>query len=201
MASRSSSSSSRRQRASRKVHERSRISLLDVFRQSFQEKDARARGASDRDADGLNTVAKVNSRSNARRLGVDEDTLRDHVRQHLATLMNTIRLDAAVDLTDTPHVAQSIVNYGFQDLSNLTRAELTAHHISKSIKQSLSDHEPRLVKNSIEVKVEVLQGDDYQRVAVHVNADLIADPADIPVEFSADVDTGAGKVVLNTKRI
>lgn len=174
---------------------------MDVFRQSFQEKDARARGASDRDADGLNTVAKVNSRSNARRLGVDEDTLRDHVRQHLATLMNTIRLDAAVDLTDTPHVAQSIVNYGFQDLSNLTRAELTAHHISKSIKQSLSDHEPRLVKNSIEVKVEVLQGDDYQRVAVHVNADLIADPADIPVEFSADVDTGAGKVVLNTKRI
>lgn len=201
MASRSSKSTSARQRTGRKVHERSRISLLDVFRQSFEEKDARQRGTSDTEAGGLNTVARVSGRSNARRLGVDEDTLRAHVRQHLATLMNTIRLDAAVDLEDAPNVAQSVVNYGFQDLSNLTRIELTSHQIAKSIKQSLADHEPRLVKNSIEVKVEMLQGDDYQRVAVQVNADLIADPADIPVEFSADVDTGAGKVVLNTKRI
>lgn len=174
---------------------------MDVFRQSFEEKDAKATGSSDSEASGLNTVAKVNARSNARRLGVDEDTLRDHVRQHIAILMNTIRLDAAVDLSDTPNVAQSVVNYGFQDLSNLTRDELTGYSIAQSIKQSLSDHEPRLVKSSIEVKVELLKGDDYQRVAVHVSADLIADPADIPVEFTADVDTGAGKVVLNAKRI
>ncbi|MEL7165897.1 MAG: type VI secretion system baseplate subunit TssE [Pseudomonadota bacterium] len=201
MASRSSKSKSSRQRATRRIHERSRISLMDVFRQSFAEKDAKATGTSDTEAGGMNTVANVSARSNARRLGVDEDTLRDHVRQHLAILMNTIRLDAAIDLSDTPNVAQSVVNYGFQDLSNLTRNELTGHHIAQSIKQSLSDHEPRLVKNSIDVKVELLQGDDYQRVAVHVSADLIADPADIPVEFTADVDTGAGKVVLNAKRI
>lgn len=201
MASRSSSTKAPRQRANRKVHERSRISLLDVFRQSFKEHDAGSTAQSNVEAGGLNTVSKVSGRSNARRLGVDEDTLRDHVRDHLATLMNTIRLDAAIDLDDTPHVAKSIVNYGFQDLSNLTRTELTGHSIAKSIKQSLSDHEPRLVKSSIDVKVQVLEGDDYQRVAVHVTADLIADPADIPVEFSADVDTGAGKVVLNAKRI
>ena len=201
MASRSSKNSAQRQRANRKVHERSRISLLDVFRQSFREHDSGAQAQSEVEAGGLNTVSKISGRSNARRLGVDEDTLRAHVREHLATLMNTIRLDAAIDLDDAPNVAKSIVNYGFQDLSNLTRTELTDHTIAKSIKQSLSDHEPRLVKSSIDVKVQVLEGDDYQRVAVHVTADLIADPADIPVEFSADVDTGAGKVVLNAKRI
>ncbi|MEL6617273.1 MAG: type VI secretion system baseplate subunit TssE [Pseudomonadota bacterium] len=149
----------------------------------------------------MNTVAEVSGRSNARRLGVDEDDLRTHVRQHLATLMNTIRLDAAVDLDDAPNVAQSVINYGFQDLSNLTRKELSSQAIAKSIKQSLADHEPRLVRNSIDVKVVTLDGDSYQRVAVHVTADLIADPADIPVEFNADIDTGAGKVVLNTPRI
>ncbi|MEL6564189.1 MAG: type VI secretion system baseplate subunit TssE [Pseudomonadota bacterium] len=201
MASRSSSTKTPRQRATRKVHERSRISLLDVFRQSFRERDSGKGQQSEVEAGGLNTVSNVSGRSNARRLGVDEETLREHVREHVATLMNTIRLDAAVDLEDAPNVAQSVVNYGFQDLSNLTRAELTGHSIAKSIKQSLSDHEPRLVKSTIDVKVQVLDGDDYQRVAVHVTADLIADPADIPVEFSADVDTGAGKVVLNAKRI
>lgn len=201
MASRSSSTKAPRQRHSRRVHERSRIALLDVFRQAFEEHDGRATSKSHSEAGGLNTVAEVSGRSNARRLGVDEDSLRDHVREHLATLMNTIRLDATVDLDDAPHVAKSVVNYGFQDLSNLTRSELTSHAIATSIKQSLADHEPRLVKGSIDVKIVTLDGDNYQRVAVHVTADLIADPADIPVEFRADVDTGAGKVVLNTPRI
>ena len=96
MASRSSSPQSPRKRGNRKIHERSRISLLDVFRQSFKEHDADATSSSKVEAGGLNTVSNVSGRSNARRLGVDEDTLRDHVREHLATLMNTIRLDAAI---------------------------------------------------------------------------------------------------------
>lgn len=146
-------------------------------------------------------MTQVSGRSNARRLGVTEEVLRQHVRTHLQTLMNTIRLDATVDLTDTPLVAASILNYGFQDLSNLTRKELTGRTIADSIKQSLADHEPRLVKNSIQVQIKTLEGDDYQRVAVTVAADLIADPADVPIEFIADVDTGAGKVILNAQRI
>ncbi len=201
MASRSSSTKAPRQRQNRRVHERSRIALFDVFRQSFEQRDSRATSKSTSEGDGTNTVAEVSGRSNARNLGVDEDELRAHVRAHLATLMNTIRLDASIDLDDAPNVAQSIVNYGFQDLSNLTRKELTGAAIAKSIKESLANHEPRLVKSSIEVKIETLAGDKHQRVAVHVNADLIADPADIPVEFTADVDTGAGKVVLNAGRM
>lgn len=199
MASRSPSTPTARQRRTRRVHERSRIAVLDVFRQAFEEQDGR-KGAQSIVESGTQ-VAQVSGRSNARRLGVDEDSLRAHVHNHLATLMNSIRLDAAVDLSDTPNVAKSVLNYGFQDLSNLTRAELTGSEIARSIKQSLIDHEPRLVPTSIEVHVRTLEGDDYQRVGVHVTADLIADPADIPVEFEADVDTGAGKVILNTGRM
>ncbi|PJI84244.1 type VI secretion system protein ImpF [Yoonia maricola] len=172
---------------------------MDVFREAFKEGDGRA--LPETVEEGGKAIARLSGRSNARRLGVDEESLREHVRNHLATLMNSIRLDAAIDLSDAPHVAKSVLNYGFQDLSNLTRNELTAPMISQSIKQSLMDHEPRLVPGSIDVKVTALREDQHQRVAVHVTADLIADPADIPVEFEADVDTGAGKVVLQADRI
>lgn len=172
---------------------------MDVFREAFKEQDGRAQPETVEE--GGQAVARLSGRSNARRLGVDEDSLREHVRNHLATLMNSIRLDAAIDLSDAPNVAKSVLNYGFQDLSNLTRNELTAPMISQSIKQSLMDHEPRLVPNSIEVRVIAERDEQHQRVAVHVTADLIADPADIPVEFEADVDTGAGKVVLQADRI
>lgn len=183
------------------MHERSRIALFDVFREAHRERDAGKPTKLQAEAGGTNTVAQVTGRSNARRLGVTEDVLRHHVRRHLQNLMNTIRLDATVDLRDTPLVAQSVLNYGFQDLSNLTRKELTSRSIEESIRQSLADHEPRLLKSSIEVRIDSLEGDEDQRVAVHVTADLIADPADIPVEFLADVDIGAGKVILNAQRI
>ena len=171
---------------------------MDVFRESFRHKDgtkAINQGSAKNDATNL-----ISQRSNARRLGVDEETLRSHVHDHLAVLMNTIRLDATVNLDDAPDVAKSVLNFGFQDLSNLTRKELTGFEVARSIKQSLGDHEPRLVPESIRVKVDSLDGDGQHRVSVQVTADLIADPADIPVEFQADVDLGAGKVILNKSR-
>ena len=201
MAKKPSSTPEARRRSSRHLADRSRIALFDVFREAFREKDARKQAASFSERGGQSTVSMVSARSKARRQGVDEETLRDHVRAHLATLMNSIRLDAIVSLDDTPEVAQSVLNYGFQDLSNLSRQEISSVQISRSIKQSLMNHEPRLVPESITVRVTTLEGDLDQRVAVMVSADLIADPADIPVEFMADVDVGAGKVSLTSKRI
>jgi len=181
---------------SRRIHDRSRIALIDVFRLAFEERDARASNVVHREKDNLTLTSELSQRSNARRLGVDEDTLREHVRDHLSILMNTIRLDAAIDLSDTPYVARSVINYGFQDLSNMSRQDLIAPYISRSIKQSLLDHEPRLVKNSLDVKVQSIEGDPLQRIAVFVSAELIADPADIAIEFQADVDLGAGKCMV-----
>lgn len=190
-----------RRRRSRRVHERSRIALFDVFRQSFEHRDAREGTRLLREKDSTTIDDKDTARSSARRLGVDEETLRAHVHAHLAELMNTVRLDATVDLDNCPNVSRSVVNYGFQDLSNLTFKELTSKDLIRSIKQSLVDHEPRLIESSIKVTVTELEGDAEQRIGVHVTADLIADPADVPVEFKADIDTGSGKVILNTGRI
>lgn len=192
---------SNRPRKSRRISDRSRISVIDVFRTAFDRRDANATAQISDEGDGRNTVSQVTGRSTARRIGVSDEDLRAHVRDHLATLMNTIRLDAAVDLEDCPNIAQSVVNFGFQDLSNLTRNELCSRWVEQSIKTSLTQHEPRLAAQSIEVKVEVFEDDEYQRVGVHVMADLIADPADIPIDFVADVDTGAGKIILNAPRI
>jgi type VI secretion system protein ImpF len=127
---------------------------------------------------------------------VSEEDLRAHVKAHLEILMNTVRLDAASDLDDYPHVARSVLNYGFQDMSNMTRRELIGQEVCRSVKQSLSDHEPRLVPGSIEARIQLLEGDEMQRLGLQVLAELIADPADIPVDYEADIDSGSGKVVL-----
>lgn len=199
MSSQPSSNSEAKRHRNRRKHERSRIALFDVFRHAFEAKDATVGVSIDtneRDA----TTAELSPRSNARRLGVDEETLRRHVHDHVATLMNTVRLDSAVPLEDAPDVKASIVNYGFRDLSNLDRKQLTSFEVEQSITESLATFEPRLLSDKIKVTVSTMEGDAQQRISVLVTADLIADPADIPVEFVADVDVGAGKVILSPTR-
>lgn len=186
-------------RRGRRVHERSRIALFDVFRHAFEHRDAKLPSSSARA--GPEAEAQLALRGQARRIGVDEETLRAHVHDHVAVLMNTVRLGSVVSLDDHPEVAQSVLNFGFQDLSNLTRDEMTSQVLIQSLTRSLADHEPRLIPESIVVRVETMEGDAEQRVSVHVSADLIADPADIPIEFEADVDAGAGKVILASSRV
>lgn len=197
----STANSQHRRPQSRQIHDRSKIALIDVFRDAFHDRDAKTAGRVHQERDGTTLTSELSRRATPRRLGVDEDTLRAHVIDHLSTLMNTVRLDAVVDLSDTPNVARSVLNFGFQDLSDLSRRDLIAPYIARSIRQSLVDHEPRLVGSSVDVRVTQIEGDAHQRIGVFVTADLIADPMNIAIEFQADVDVGAGKCVVGkTKR-
>ena len=176
--------------------ERAKVSIMQIFRSSFEDKDARR--ANER---GDNADSKISTRSRQRREGVSESQLRAHLQADLAALLNTIRLDAVVDLEDAPLVARSIVNYGFRDLSSISASELKSPQIVQSLRQSLIDHEPRLVAGSIEVKVINPESSTSQRMSIAVSAEFMGDPVDIPMSFEAEVDLGAGKLKMSKLRV
>ncbi len=176
--------------------DRSKISVMHVFRSAFFEHDAKK--ATEKSEDGS---AQISTRSKQRRHGVNEDTLRAHLQADINALLNTIRLDAVVDLEDAPYVARSVANYGFQDLSTVSAADLSKSSVVNSIRQSLLDHEPRLVPETVEVKLVDTTGDANQRLALRISAELMGDPVDIPIDFSAEVDLGAGKMKMSDLRL
>ena len=104
-------------------------------------------------------------------------------------------------LDDTPHVEKSIINYGFRDLSGISLSEIKRPTMIAAIRQSLIDHEPRLVRESIEVKVGQAEGDSKQRLSISVAAELMGDPVDIPLDFDAEIDVGAGKLKMSKLRV
>lgn len=115
--------------------------------------------------------------------------------------MNTIQLDSAVALDDVPHVKASVINYGFRDLSDVTAHDLNSLAVVKSIRQSLLDHEPRIVPESLEVDVAERPAGGRNRLAVSVSAELMGDPVDIPIQFDAEVDLGVGKLHMSNLRM
>lgn len=175
--------------------ERAKVSILQVFREAHLAKDAR-KGAFSKDGE-----AEVSKRAQKRRHGVSEAQLRLHLEADLAALLNTIQLGSSVALDDAPYVKQSIVNYGFRDMSGISLAEIKTPAMARAIKQSLLDHEPRLVPASIEVEVKQAEGDNRQRLAIQVTAELMGDPVDIPLDFDAEVDVGAGKLKMSKLRV
>ena len=44
-------------------------------------------------------------------------------------------------------------------------------------------------------------GGTAQRISLSVSAELIGDPVDIPVDFDAEVDLGAGKLRMSKLRV
>ena len=169
---------------------------MHVFRAARFEKDATADIS--KAADGSRAVTE---RSKERRMGTDEGTLRRHLTADLASLMNTINLDAVVDLSDTPYVAKSVINFGFGDMSDANDSLFARQQISNLIRETLIQHEPRLIPESIDITVVVDEEDKDQRMSFDIQAEMVATPVDIPLSFLAEVDMGAGKLQMTQLRV
>lgn len=177
--------------------ERSKVSVMHVFRSAYEEHDARKDRGKVETGEG-----EITKRSMQRRDGIALDELKRHLEYDLSALMNTIHLGSAVSLEDAPHVQRSVLNYGFRDLSDVTARDLNTSEVVDSIRQSLLDHEPRIIPASLDVIVaDRGDGNDRHRLMIQISAELMGDPVDVPVNFDAEVDLGVGKLKMSDLRM
>lgn len=167
------------------------VSLMNVFRQSARDHDARRRDDTVLDGDRV-----MSARSIERREGASQTTLRDHLALDLGNLMSTIHLEAAQDLEGFDHVRKSILNYGLQDLSRLTTDDSRIQKLARDLREALLTHEPRLIAETLKVTLRKTDSGATQRIAFEIDAEMAARPVDVPLEFVAEIDSGAGKVAI-----
>lgn len=177
--------------------DRHQMSLMNVFRQAHRRRDATAGEAEYVEGDRAMSV-----RVRERRVGTDEETLRRHLSADMASLMNTVNLGAAIgELDDHPYVQKSVVNFGFGDLSHLAGSAEGPQKIAELIRKTLIAYEPRLIAESLEVTVASTTDVEGQRLTFNVAAEMIASPVDIPLNFVAEVDNGAGKIAMTKVQV
>ena len=176
--------------------DRHQLSLMHVFRAAHARRDSRKASAAVQDGD-----RELTERSKERRGGTDEETLRKHLNYDMASLMNTVNLDAVVPLDDYPYLAKSIVNFGFGDLSHMSDSDKDAEAIAALIRTTLLTFEPRLIADTLEVRLAKEQDGGNERMTFDITAEMYASPADIPLSFVAEVDDGAGKIQMTKLRV
>jgi type VI secretion system protein ImpF len=166
--------------------------LMHAFRVAHSARDAKTK-LDIRDG-GERVIA---SRRVTNRAPITESELRKYVNTALVALLNTTNFDAAVDLSEAPHVRNSILNYGFPDLSWRTIDETSVASVAREIETALSDFEPQLWRGSVKAKRDDTATSDELRLRFLVKAELRAHPVNMQMEFIAEIELDSGKIKID----
>lgn len=123
--------------------------------------------------------------------------LRQSVLRDLSWLMNTVAFDAMVDLSTTPYVAHSVINYGIPALSGGNLTSLDNEKLARKVKQAITDFEPRIMTSSL--IVEVISANEqmsHKSLAFKIEGDLWAQPLPMHLYIRSDLDLETGEVTI-----
>ena len=127
------------------------------------------------------------------RTPISEAELRKAVNTELVALLNTTNLDSVEDLSSTPEVRKSILNFGFPTLARRTIDESDVGGIAREIETALREFEPRLVPGRS--RLAATNGVDGRIEGAVSRQRRTEDAADrLPVEFVAEVELDSGKI-------
>ena len=169
--------------------------LMQAFRAAARARDAR-RPLDLRDEAGERIVS---GRRGSVRVAITEPALRREVALDLEMLLNTVALESSLDLSGYPEVAASILNFGLPDLARRSVDEVMLETVRRDIEKAVRRYEPRLAPETVVVVREAPVVEGVLKARFLVQADLVCDPARVPVEFVADVDLDTAKVQVGRR--
>lgn len=122
----------------------------------------------------------------------NEAALRATLLRELGWLLNTTNLGAVQDLSGTPEVASSVLNYGLGGLSGTLLTRETVRTRAREMREAIVRYEPRVDRASLEVEAET-ESPRPNRIGFVIRGDIVEAVMAMPVEIRTDVevDTGA----------
>ena len=125
-----------------------------------------------------------------------ESAVRATVRRELGWLLNTVRLEASYDLTNTPQVKTSVLNYGLPDLTGRALTATAVDARAREIQDAIRTFEPRLDPSKVVVTATPGVGSD-NAVAFVIQGDIVSAVRALPVQFFANVEVETGEAVVS----
>lgn len=119
--------------------------------------------------------------------------LRDCVRRDLGWLLNTVHLESTTALTDYPQVAASVLNFGVVDLAGKPLSSINAPALERLIREAIWQFEPRLIKDSVQVKIDDRKT-GHNALSFVIEAQLWAQPIPLQLFLRTEVDLENGEV-------
>jgi type VI secretion system protein ImpF len=138
---------------------------------------------------------QVESRDN-RVLTVDR--LREAVLRDLGWLLNTDPSLSRGELDDMPHVRNSVLNYGFKDLSGQTLSGLDTVELEAGLLEAIIAFEPRIQGKSIAITLKADPAKmSHNALIFSIQGELWAYPIPLQLFLKTQIDLEDGSLVVS----
>ncbi len=118
--------------------------------------------------------------------------LRQSVNRDLVWLLNTGCLETIQDLSDYPHVRQSVLNFGIPDITGSTISSADRTVLERVLRQAILTFEPRILKNTLKVRTKA--GGEHNTVVFEIEGELWAQPLPEHLYLKTILDLELGSV-------
>jgi len=122
--------------------------------------------------------------------------LRKAVLRDLSWLFNTTGLSSVQDLKSYPLVAQSVINFGFPDLSGKTASGLDLAEVERRMRQAIWDFEPRILRDTVRIRASTAEETvgAPNRVTFEVHGELWGQPLPERLYLKTELDLEIGEI-------
>jgi len=120
--------------------------------------------------------------------------LRASVLRDLSWLFNTTNMAAMHDLEPYPEVVRSVLNYGLPDLAGHTISSIDGARLEQVLKQAILDFEPRLIAESVRVRLVTDTEANHNNMSLVVEAQLWSQPLPLNLYLRTEIDLEDGDI-------
>lgn len=119
--------------------------------------------------------------------------LREGVIRDLAWLFNSGNLESTQDLSDYPHAARSVINFGLPDLSGKAVSGLDVKALEKLLKQIIQNFEPRILGNTLRINVSSQESTmNANALTFDIEGEMWAQPTPQRLFLRTEIDLESG---------
>ena len=149
----------------------------------------------------LDRLTDMHSQSRQERAGLflmSGKLLRESVLRDLQWLLNTANFGASHDIHTMPRARCSVINYGVRGWAGGRMSEVDFAEVEAAIRASIIDFEPRIMKDSIDVRC-VTNATDLEHhnlLALEIRGTLWSVPYPIEFILRSELDLESGHMIL-----
>jgi len=122
--------------------------------------------------------------------------LRRAVLRDLGWLFNATGLSAVQPLDEYPLASQSVINFGFPDLSGKTASGIDMEQVARRLRQAIWEFEPRILRDSVQVLVKTgsLRAGVPNQIVFEVHGQLWGQPLPETLYLKTELDLELGEI-------
>ena len=147
--------------------------------------------------DRLTDLKPAEIKESSSQQSMSQTQFKEAVIRDLGWLLNSVALDVCVDLHKYPQVRRSVLNFGLPDMSGHTSSNVDVLTIENSIKTAVQLFEPRIIRNSLKVKIHSNPDEmSHNSLVFEIAGSVFGQPSPFHVVLKSELNLECGEFQL-----